>query len=127
MRKRQGVVMSLRPSTHARAEEKHSQRRATERYGISLSRKDIAEIGKIIMSPNRDNKVFLHQQDDGCSHWIVRYNEERYRVVFDERSQTTMTFMEMRPIDEKVWRDTHDGRGKPTLGDVARIVKFKLK
>jgi hypothetical protein len=119
--------MSIRPKTHARAEAKHSQRRAQERYDVSLSKDDICQIGKIIMSPNRDNKVFLHQQDDGCSHWLVRYKGDRYRLVFDERTRTTRTFMEMRPIDEKVWRDTHDNAGHPTLGDTARISKLKLR
>lgn len=119
--------MSIRPKTHARAEAKHSQRRAEERYGADLSKHDISEIGKIVLSPNRDNKVFLHQDEGGSSHWLVRYNDVVYRLVFDERTKTTRTFMEMRPIDDKLWRDTHYSDGRPSLGDIARITKLKIK
>ena len=113
--------------THKKAEIAHSIRRAEERYKTPVSKRDISEIVKILLSPNRDNKVFLHQQDDGCSHWIVRYKDVLYRVVFDERRKTTRTFMEMQPIHEKLWRDTHDNNGHPTLGDIARISKLKIK
>jgi hypothetical protein len=112
---------------YTKSETKHSLRRAEERYGADLSKRDIAEIVKIIMSPNRNNKVFLHQQDDGCSHWLVRYRDKRYRVVFDEHTRTTRTFLAFEPLHEKLWRDTHDEDGRPTLGDIARIERMKLK
>lgn len=119
--------MNIKTTTRVQHEVKHSRERAEERYGLRLSKSDIVEISKIVMSPNRDNKVFMHQQDDGCSHWIVRYRDALYRLVFDERSRTTRTFMEMQPIHEKLWRDTHSNDGKPTLGDVARIKRLKLR
>ena len=92
-----------------------------------MSREDLAHIGKIVMSPNRDNKVFLHQQDDGSSNWVVMYLGALYRLVFDERTNTVRTFLEMQPIHEHIWRDTHDKAGHPTLGDHARITRLKLK
>ena len=124
--------MSIRPHTnrgnmHFKAEVKHSMRRAKERYGSDLSKKDISEIVKIILSPNRDNKVFLHQHDDGSSHWLVRYRDKRYIVVFDERRRTTKTFLEFEPVHERIWSQTHDSDGRPTIGDIARIKKLKLK
>ena len=119
--------MSIRPKTHARAEAKHSQRRAAERYSEHLTKKDIADIGKIVLSPNRENKVFMHQQDDGCSHWLVRFKDTIYRLVFDERTSTPRTFLDMRPVDDMLWRKTHDHNGHPTMGDIARISRLRLK
>jgi len=123
--------MTIRPYTtrgnmHFKAEVKHSLRRAEERYGADLSKKDIAEICKIILSPNRDNKVFLHQEDSGCSHWLVRYKDQKYRVIFDERRQVTKTFLEFEPVHEHLWKQTHDKQGHPTLGDIVRIKRMKL-
>lgn len=119
--------MSVKTKNYRKHEAQHSKERVAERYGHELNKRDLDEIVKIILSPNRNNKVFLRQQEDGASHWLVLYDGSVYRLVFDERTHATRTFLEMRPVDHQMWRNTHDRSGNPTLGDVVRISKLKLK
>lgn len=119
--------MTIKPKNYKQHELTHSRERGLERYGIRLTKKDFAAIAKVVLSPNRDNKVFQHQQDDGCSHWLVLYKGTIYRLVFDERTQVVRTILDMRPIDHELWRNTRDNHGKPTLGEAARITRLKLR
>lgn len=119
--------MSIKTNSYRQYELRHSQDRGIERYGVRLTKKDFSAIAKIVLSPNRDNKVFQHQQSDGCSHWLVMYEGTVFRLVFDEITRTVRTILDMRPIDNELWRNTHDSAGKPTLGDVARITRLKLR
>jgi hypothetical protein len=122
-----GRSMGNKQKNYRKCEMRHSQDRGIERYGVRLTKKDLDAIAKIVLSPNRNNKVFQHQQDDGSSHWLAMYKDTVYRLVFDERTKTVRTMLDMRPIDHELWRNTHDNEGRPTLGDYARISRLKLK
>lgn len=119
--------MTLKQKNYRKHEIRHSQDRGLERYGVRLGKKDFDAIAKVVLSPNKDNKVFQQQQEDGCSHWLVLYDGTVYRLIFDERTQTVRTMLDMRPIDHELWRNTRDNHGKPTLGEAARITRLKLR
>lgn len=119
--------MSIRQKNYKKYEMNHARDRGVERYGVRFTKKDFDAITKIILSPNRENKLFQHQQCDGASHWLVLYESIVYRLVFDERTKTVRTMLDMRPVDSELWRNTHDSKGHPTLGDMCRIKKLKLK
>ena len=68
----------------------HSKRRASERYQVSLSGKDLRGIVKLI----QDGKgKFVERRSLDRSTWEVKYNEQILKVVYSKRHKTIVTVL----------------------------------
>jgi hypothetical protein len=74
--------------TKAQSNCKHTQRRAYERYGLELSRRDIDEIVDKIQS---NNGKFIRKDSRTRTLWRICHKTVDMLVVYDKRTKTLVT------------------------------------
>jgi hypothetical protein len=69
----------------------HARRRARQRYGLCLVRKDLDQIvGRI---QRREHAWHIKDQSNRKSHWLVRYDGQLLPVVYDRRRHAIVTVL----------------------------------
>ena len=89
----------------------HSRRRAKQRYGINLNRKQHAAIVAAIKSgPPRAN--MLTKDSPTRSLWSVPFGKGRVMVIYDEELEHVVTFLEGRCTGQWVHEEPAFRRGR---------------
>ena len=68
----------------------HSKRRASERYGLSLSKLDLLKIVDLILGKAA---TFVRRHTRRVSEWEVEYLGKRLRLLYDHRRRMVVTFL----------------------------------
>jgi hypothetical protein len=68
----------------------HSKRRASERYGLNLSRLDLLRIVDLILGKSA---TFVRRHTNRVSEWEVIYSGKRLRLLYDCRRKMVVTFL----------------------------------
>lgn len=73
-----------------KAEQRHSKRRAQERYGLDLTKaiRDALR-GKI----KKQKGKFLYRRSRRVSVWQVTHQAETYKIVYDKQRKEIVTFL----------------------------------
>lgn len=69
---------------------RHSKRRATSRYAVSLTN---AEINTITERIQQGLSLFAERISTNRSLHIIQYNDKYIRVIYDKAKKTTATFL----------------------------------
>lgn len=77
--------------TKSISERIHAKRRAFERYGLSLVKRDIQEICRQIEA--RKDASLISRQSLRVSHWEVLFRNTTLHVVYDKRRDMVITFL----------------------------------
>ncbi|RJO61085.1 MAG: hypothetical protein C4542_07305 [Dehalococcoidia bacterium] len=78
----------------------HARKRVAQRYGKALSSDAIKRIARLIKT-NNDSCAFIERQSLRVTVWDVPYEGQTYRVVYDNKRHSIVTFL---PPDIKVKR-----------------------
>lgn len=85
LRKRHKKQMSKRSSLAI-----HSRRRASERYGLNLSKLDLLKIVDLILGKSA---TFVRKHTNRVSEWEVVYFGKKLRLLYDYRRRMVVTFL----------------------------------
>jgi hypothetical protein len=84
--------MAKKKPTKAQSQRAHAKRRAEERYGLTLNRKDFEEVVQTIQ---RGGAKFLERQSRRVSIWKLVCQGTWIKVVYDNRRQTIASVLPM--------------------------------
>lgn len=84
-----------KPKNKVQAERQHFKRRAEERLGLTLVRKDLNEIAHLI---HNRFATFVRQQSHRVSHYLVPWEGDVLGVVFDHLRNSPVTFLTVRQM-----------------------------
>lgn len=79
------------PQTKSVSERIHAQRRALERYKLSLTVEDLQRISRQIRT--RKDVLFISKQSLRVSRWKVVYQDTTMYVVYDKLRRSIVTFL----------------------------------
>jgi hypothetical protein len=81
--------------TKKMSQKEHARNRASQRYGIQLTNRDLYLIGKMI----REGKATVHKKlTNSRSEHILEYQGVRMRVCYDNTRNNVCSFL---PLEEK--------------------------
>lgn len=67
---------------------KHAKKRAVQRYGLELSRIDVAQIIETIQ---RNGAQFIERQSNRVTVWSVPFEDRNLKVVYDKMRKSIVT------------------------------------
>lgn len=88
--------------TKTNAQKIHSKRRAKERYGLLLHRQARDEFSRLIANGNRSNKIIVAKPSLRLCIYLLKYQENWYKVVYDKLRHTLVTFLPMKEADNRL-------------------------
>lgn len=78
--------------TKSKWEREHAKLRAYQRYDLSLNRKDLDAIAKMIQTNHRD-AIFLKRQSNRVTLWMIIYRKKSLKAVYDGQRHQVVTFL----------------------------------
>ena len=81
--------ISSRPKKHV-CQNRHAKNRARQRYGINVGDSMLNRMVNIIQCGDAE---VVEKQSNRVSVFLVIYQEETYRVVYDSKTKTIATFL----------------------------------
>ena len=71
----------------------HAKRRAEQRFGLTLNRRDMRQIVLNIQSGDVELARFISRQSNRVTLWNVRWDGNWYRVVYDTTRGTLVSVL----------------------------------
>lgn len=71
----------------------HAKQRASERYGVSLTKEALREMVSLIQRQKFPEVKFLRKHSVRVTEWSVDWNGTRFRVLYDKHRKTIATVL----------------------------------